>query len=275
MGTVVHKATIVTTFDADLAHIARRAAVELFPVDMVTPVAKSPLNGYRSFAVLTCGSKLGWSDKDDDDDARKKFEEWIVSNAYDDGSNPIEFVTVGYGRDYDITHAYVLATASARIAELEEQLAISEVVRETRYADLSSPESQNIHDAGFTEGVEAAAKVASGYGHTHGYKSIEVARTGLEYDIATAIRALTPGGYVALPVGEVKQVREALNGARAFIDKEWRGYAECCAVMRLGENGEPQPDMNTVSPDDQAFLDRISAISGAVAAALAALKGAS
>jgi hypothetical protein len=99
MGIVIHKATIVTSFNMLLTINARQKAASLFHPAMVTGVFESPVNSYYSFAVLTCGSKSGWDDKTVDDRTRSEFEAWIAAQAYDDGSNALEFVTVEYGDD--------------------------------------------------------------------------------------------------------------------------------------------------------------------------------
>ena len=99
MGMVIHKATLVTTWDKDMAQKARAEAKRLFPLGMVTPIVVSPINAYRSFAIMTCGSKMGWLDMKRDDDDRLQFHQWVDAQAYEDGSNALEVCTVRYGND--------------------------------------------------------------------------------------------------------------------------------------------------------------------------------
>lgn len=105
MGTVIHRVTIVTSWNLRLIRSARRKAGALFQPGMVTTVMKSPVNAYGSFAILTCGSKLGWLDCDMDDKARQDFLKWVVDQAYSDGSSALEVVDVAYGGDADAPSA--------------------------------------------------------------------------------------------------------------------------------------------------------------------------
>jgi hypothetical protein len=99
MGTVIHKATIVTSFSQEATGLAHDEAVRIFPAGMVTDMLISPINAYASFAILTCGSKLGWVDDAVDTANRATFAAWIASQAYEDGSSPFEVATVEYGSD--------------------------------------------------------------------------------------------------------------------------------------------------------------------------------
>lgn len=105
MGTVIHRATIVTSWNLPLVKAARRKAGALFPQGTLTSVKMSPVNKYGSFAIMTCGSKLGWLDCDMDDKARKDFLQWVADQAYSDGSNSLEVVDVSYGGDMDTPSA--------------------------------------------------------------------------------------------------------------------------------------------------------------------------
>lgn len=99
MGTVIHRATIVTSWNLPLVRAARRKAGLLFSQGTLTSVKMSPVNKYGSFAILTCGSKAGWLDSDMDDKNRQDFLRWVAEQAYSDGSNSLEVVDVAYGSD--------------------------------------------------------------------------------------------------------------------------------------------------------------------------------
>ncbi len=61
MGTIWHEAVIVTDSDyRDAIKIAHKAAVEIFGEQLVGPILNSTTNGYQTFMVASCGSKLGW-----------------------------------------------------------------------------------------------------------------------------------------------------------------------------------------------------------------------
>lgn len=53
MGTVIHEATLVTSFSEEMAAEAHAEALRIFPAEMVTKIHVSPINYYRTFAILT------------------------------------------------------------------------------------------------------------------------------------------------------------------------------------------------------------------------------
>lgn len=99
MGTVIHEATLVTTFDPAMAIAAHREAERIFPSSMVTAIELSPINKYNTFVILPCGSKEGWPDKARDKADRTAFLDWVKGQAYEDGSNALEIGSVRYGND--------------------------------------------------------------------------------------------------------------------------------------------------------------------------------
>lgn len=60
MGTVIHDAMIVTSFDLETLGKAHRVAIDTF--DGVSVITPSPVNGYWSFLVASSGSKEGWAE---------------------------------------------------------------------------------------------------------------------------------------------------------------------------------------------------------------------
>lgn len=103
MGYIKHNAIVVTgaSYDSIRFHKAYDKARELFGYESVSDTVKSTLNGYISFLVAPDGSKEGWPESNEYDDKRKQLADYIDSLAYDDGSNSIDFVDVGYDEDHE------------------------------------------------------------------------------------------------------------------------------------------------------------------------------
>lgn len=95
MTAVMHDAIIVTSWDSALLLKAHTLAkiVMLHVTDIIPGV----VNGYTSFMVAPDGSKEGWAESDKADEDRAAFIEWLDANAYDDGSNKLEYVVVRFG----------------------------------------------------------------------------------------------------------------------------------------------------------------------------------
>jgi len=100
MGEVIHRATIVTSWNGALIGCAYAAAADLFSRDLLTGISLSPINQYHTFIILPCGSKTGWSEKDTDDAARAEFMQWVARQAHEDGSNSLEVADIQYGSDF-------------------------------------------------------------------------------------------------------------------------------------------------------------------------------
>jgi len=94
MGYMRHHAIVVTSPNTE----AHKKAKELFE-ELVSPLVFSVTNDYNSFFVAPDGSKEGWDLSDKFDRKRKKFIEWLRSQAYEDGSNSIKYVEVQFGDD--------------------------------------------------------------------------------------------------------------------------------------------------------------------------------
>ncbi len=102
MGEVIHRATIVTSWNGKMVGSAYAAAADLFSRDLLSGVFLSPVNHYHTFIILPCGSKTGWTEKADDDASRAEFMQWVSRQCYDDGGNALEVADVQYGSD--MTH---------------------------------------------------------------------------------------------------------------------------------------------------------------------------
>jgi hypothetical protein len=105
MGYIKHNAIIVTSiFDEDLIK-AHQLAYRLFD-GHVTEITAGTTNGYASFLVVTCGSKVGWEAYQDHEESRDKFFEELktIDGVYDPGypiSRYLDVVEVRYGGDDD------------------------------------------------------------------------------------------------------------------------------------------------------------------------------
>lgn len=97
MGTIQHSAVIVTSWDDKKLARAHKKAKKLFKKQDVTKLYGQGVNGYKSFAIVPCGSKLGWGPAEELDSAIENFVDYLNSLAYDDGSSAIKFVKLSYG----------------------------------------------------------------------------------------------------------------------------------------------------------------------------------
>jgi hypothetical protein len=104
MGYERHNAILVTSWSEPLVAEAQAEASRLFDgIAPVTPVMRTSVNGYHSFAVLPDGSKEGWDHSKKGDEARTELLRWMNERRYSDGSSPLDWVEVQYGDDNDET----------------------------------------------------------------------------------------------------------------------------------------------------------------------------
>jgi hypothetical protein len=96
MGVMVHHAIVVSSWNKEAIQAAHRHATELLE-PLVTPIVTTEFNGVGSFAVLPDGSKEGWGPSDEADEARATFDQYLRAQAYEDGSNALEWVEVAFG----------------------------------------------------------------------------------------------------------------------------------------------------------------------------------
>ena len=97
MGHVRHKATVVTSWNADLANLAHIKALGFWK--SISPMMESEINGYHSFVIPTSGSKAGWDEENADTACRAEFMTWCRAQAHSDGSNSLQVIEVEYGED--------------------------------------------------------------------------------------------------------------------------------------------------------------------------------
>lgn len=105
MGYYNHK-TIVVTGEGEHLDNAYKKAKELFSVDdegnnvnMVSDMVGTGINGYQSFFISPCGSKVGW---EMDNYFNKKYDEmteYLNSEdcKFEDGSSFLSWIFVEYG----------------------------------------------------------------------------------------------------------------------------------------------------------------------------------
>jgi hypothetical protein len=102
MGYIRHNAIIVTSGGYVEANeklqLAHQKAVDLFG-GLVTPIIISVMNDHQSFFVAPDGSKEYWDTSYEYTFRRESFADYVDSFAYDDGSNPLDFVDVGYDEE--------------------------------------------------------------------------------------------------------------------------------------------------------------------------------
>jgi hypothetical protein len=104
MGYISHHAMVVTGYRHEEADETFQAvyekAVDLFE-DLVSPIIPTKRNGFQSFLIAPDGSKEGWDLSNEYNEKRKILGNFIDAQAYDDGSNDIQFVEVGYNEEYE------------------------------------------------------------------------------------------------------------------------------------------------------------------------------
>lgn len=105
MGTIHHTTVIVTGWDWDsgpakdrnLLTKAYKTAIKLFGKKTVTKLTGEGMNGYKSFMVAPCGSKVGWEMSNDYLKAVDKFIDFLNKLKHEDGSTSVEYVKLSYG----------------------------------------------------------------------------------------------------------------------------------------------------------------------------------
>lgn len=55
------------------------------------------MNGYKSFMVAPCGSKIGWEQSNDFLEAVDQFIGFLDKLKYEDGSTSVQYVRIDYG----------------------------------------------------------------------------------------------------------------------------------------------------------------------------------
>lgn len=97
MGMIQHKAILVTSWDAKKLKAAHKKAMKFFDPDNVTLITGAGMNGYQTFVVVPCGSKLGWGESQEHHAGAERFIEYLDEQKYEDGSTCLSYVEVNYG----------------------------------------------------------------------------------------------------------------------------------------------------------------------------------
>ena len=97
MGMIQHEALIVTSWDLKKLKTAHKRARKLFNQHNVTLITGEGMNGYESFVIVPCGSKLGWEPSNKHQEAMEEFVEYLNTFQYEDGSSSVSYVKMSYG----------------------------------------------------------------------------------------------------------------------------------------------------------------------------------
>lgn len=100
MGTIQHKAMIVTGYDFGRERKLSQTytkAKKLFPKELISLKPKKVMNGYASFTIMPCGSKLGWELDQEHDKSIRELMNYIDNLRDEDGSNAVEYVYITFG----------------------------------------------------------------------------------------------------------------------------------------------------------------------------------
>jgi hypothetical protein len=110
MGYMSANTIVVTSWDGDLIQKAHEKATEIFcqpfstyAVMQISTIVKGAANGYISFFIPPDGSKEGWDCSNEYDNRRARFKEWLVLQAFEDGSTSLHWVEVQFADDNDET----------------------------------------------------------------------------------------------------------------------------------------------------------------------------
>jgi len=98
MGVENNEVIIATTWD-DNAVLKVQEWIKSLPEDQRSLFAILPsiVNGKQTVFLAPDGSKKGWEESDRGKLLRDEFIKQLKTFDYDDGSNPFDFVEVGYG----------------------------------------------------------------------------------------------------------------------------------------------------------------------------------
>lgn len=96
MGYIVHNAIIVTC-QLDDIFIATEKAKEI-GLQVLGP-SEPVLNNIRSILICPDGSKKNWNERDEANQKRKLFKEWLESQKFEDNSSVLDWVEVEYDED--------------------------------------------------------------------------------------------------------------------------------------------------------------------------------
>ena len=98
MGYTKHHAIVVTSWDEKKIKLANDKAKEICG-SLVSGIVEGKINQVMSFFIAPDGSKEGWEESKLGDSLRSLFIEWVKQQAYEDGSNSIDYAELFYGDD--------------------------------------------------------------------------------------------------------------------------------------------------------------------------------
>lgn len=103
MGYMKHNAVVVTNWDEKELKAAHQKAKEVFAdakfnfkngERLVSEIVYGIVNSQCSFFIAPDGSKEGWGDSTNGDEARKEFQDWLLKNE-----NFSDYIEVRFGGD--------------------------------------------------------------------------------------------------------------------------------------------------------------------------------
>ena len=97
MGYMKHHAIVVTSWKRELLELLAGKARDLGL--QVLGASAPATNDYSTLVVCPDGSKEEWPESDEFELKRARFMDALRAQAYEDGSSPLEWVLVAYGRD--------------------------------------------------------------------------------------------------------------------------------------------------------------------------------
>lgn len=97
MGVENNNAVVATTYDKKEIARVRKWVDELPEMKSLFLFGAEEINGKTTVVMVPDGSKEGWAESDAGDRLRDCFVKELEKANYDDGSNPWDFVEVGYG----------------------------------------------------------------------------------------------------------------------------------------------------------------------------------
>ena len=119
-----HSAAIVTNWDTKALDVAHKKAKEIYAAkfksdimnrdasSLVSDIVHGITNSQASFFIAPDGSKEGWSDSNNSNEARTEFLDWLLKN-----DNFSDYIEVYFGGDSD--HSTIIRTKDTDLDNLE------------------------------------------------------------------------------------------------------------------------------------------------------------
>lgn len=98
MGMMHHVSMVVTSWDEKQLKRTHTKAKKLMKNTNISRIMGEGVNGYKSFAIVPCGSKLGWQPMNEQLRAIEQLKEWIDQTMpHEDGSTSVQYVINRFG----------------------------------------------------------------------------------------------------------------------------------------------------------------------------------